>query len=86
MDGAVASPLEITRIRQACGQSFVILTPGIRPRGVQADDQQQITTPGEAIERGSNFIVVAGPILRAGDKRAASRRSFGAKSPARLQR
>ena len=71
MDGAVASPLEITTIRQACGQSFIILTPGIRPRGARADDQQRMTTPGEAIERGSNFIVVGRPILRAGDKRAA---------------
>jgi len=71
LDGAVASPLETAAIRQECGQSFIILTPGIRPRGAGAEDQQRITTPGEAIERGSDFIVVGRPIVRAADRRAA---------------
>ncbi|MGZ5432669.1 MAG: orotidine-5'-phosphate decarboxylase, partial [Thermoanaerobaculia bacterium] len=39
--GVVASPLEIEPIREACGKDFVILTPGIRPKGSEAGDQQQ---------------------------------------------
>ena len=71
LDGAVASPQEINAIRQVCGRSFVILTPGIRLPGSGADDQQRIMTPREAVERGADYIVVGRPILRASDRRAA---------------
>jgi orotidine-5'-phosphate decarboxylase len=32
LDGVVASPLEITPIREACGEDFVIITPVYAPR------------------------------------------------------
>lgn len=63
LDGVCASPLEIEPIRKACGDDFVIVTPGIRPKGVSQGDQQRITTPAEAIKRGANYIVVGRPIL-----------------------
>ena len=67
LDGVCASPLEIEPIRKACGDDFVIVTPGIRPKGVSQGDQQRITTPAEAIKRGANYIVVGRPILEAKD-------------------
>ena len=67
LDGVCASPLEIEPIRKACGDDFVIVTPGIRPEWAAQGDQRRITTPGEAIKRGANYIVVGRPILEASD-------------------
>ena len=67
LDGVVASPLEIEPIRKACGDGFVIVTPGIRPRWAENDDQRRITTPAEAIRHGADYIVVGRPIIEAED-------------------
>lgn len=67
LDGVVASPLEIEPIRKACGDNFLIVTPGIRPTWADPGDQRRITTPSEAIERGADFIVVGRPIIEAED-------------------
>lgn len=66
IDGCVASPKEIVAIRKACGDNFVILTPGIRPAWATAkDDQKRITTPTEAIKSGANYIVIGRPLIKA---------------------
>lgn len=67
LDGVVASPLEIEPIRKACGDKFLIVTPGIRPKWAENDDQRRITTPAEAIQRGADYIVVGRPIIEAED-------------------
>ena len=67
LDGVVASPLEIEPIRRACGDNFLIVTPGIRPEWAETGDQRRITTPAEAIQRGANYIVVGRPIIEAED-------------------
>lgn len=63
--GVVASPLEIEPIRKACGDNFVIVTPGIRPKWSESGDQRRITTPAAAIQRGADYIVVGRPIIEA---------------------
>ena len=55
LDGVVASPREIKGIRKACGEDFIILTPGIRPAGKSFDDQKRIMTPREDIRLGAGF-------------------------------
>ena len=65
MDGVVASPHEVADIRAACGRQFVIVTPGIRPAEAHRNDQQRVTTPGEAIRAGVDYIVIGRPILEA---------------------
>lgn len=67
LDGVVASPLEIEPIRKACGDDFLIVTPGIRPEWAETGDQRRITTPAEAIRRGADYIVVGRPIIEADD-------------------
>ena len=66
-DGAVCSPLETKAIREACGPDFKLVTPGIRPRWAARHDQKRITTPGEAIRLGSDYIVVGRAITQVDD-------------------
>jgi orotidine-5'-phosphate decarboxylase len=74
MDGVVASPREVGLIRQACGDDFVIVTPGVRPAFASPDDQKRITTPAEAIAAGADYLVVGRPISAAPDPVEAAER------------
>ncbi|GAH95388.1 unnamed protein product, partial [marine sediment metagenome] len=65
LDGIVASSREIKEIRKACGEDFVILTPGIRLAGKSSDDQKRVMTPHEAIKLGADFLVIGRPIRNA---------------------
>ena len=71
LDGVVASAREISVIREACGDDFVIVTPGIRPRDAAADDQKRVKTPGEAVADGADYLVIGRPITKAADRPAA---------------
>ena len=72
--GVICSPLETTEIRKACKPGFKLVTPGIRPRWTARNDQKRITTPGEAIKLGSDYIVVGRAITRAEDPVSAAQR------------
>jgi len=67
VNGVVASPREISLIRDHCGSDFLIVTPGVRPVSVAKDDQKRTLTPGEAITAGADYIVVGRPISEADD-------------------
>jgi orotidine-5'-phosphate decarboxylase len=71
-DGVVASGREAASLRQALGPDMLIVTPGIRSLGSNADDQARTVTPSEAIAAGANYIVVGRPITRAADPRQAA--------------
>jgi len=81
--GVVASPHEISAIREACGEGFVILTPGIRPAGEAAGDQRRTMTPRDAISAGADYIVVGRPITNAKSRREAALRIVDEMSLAR---
>jgi orotidine-5'-phosphate decarboxylase len=74
LDGVVASPREVRRIREVHGQELMIVTPGIRPEGSEPDDQTRILTPRQAIEAGADYIVVGRPIVKASDPLEAAER------------
>ncbi|HEX3578372.1 MAG TPA: orotidine-5'-phosphate decarboxylase [Thermoanaerobaculia bacterium] len=72
LHGIVASPHEVTAIREACGAAMRIVVPGIRPEGSAAGDQRRTMTPAAAIAASADYIVVGRPITDASDPRAAA--------------
>jgi orotidine-5'-phosphate decarboxylase len=74
LDGVVASPQEVTAIRQACGPEFVVVTPGIRGGTALAgpDDQRRTATPAGAVAAGATYLVIGRPITGAADPRRAA--------------
>lgn len=64
LDGVVCSAREAQFLRQEIKRKFIIVTPGIRPEGAKSDDQKRTATIAEAIQAGSNFLVIGRPILK----------------------
>ena len=67
ISGVVASAHDIANIRRACGNDFIIVTPGIREAMSANDDQKRISTVRDAIKAGADYIVVGRPIREARD-------------------
>ena len=61
LQGIVCSPLEASLIKNNI-ENFITVTPGIRFNSNNNDDQKRITTPEQAREIGSDYIVVGRPI------------------------
>ena len=73
LDGVVASPLEIELIRKACGDNFLIVTPGVRPTNAEIGDQKRVMTPHEAVAKGADYLVIGRPIKKAEKPSVAAR-------------
>lgn len=69
--GVVSSAHEVIGIKEACGHEFKTVTPGIRPKGAEVQDQKRIMTPLEAHEMGTDFMVIGRPITGATDPKLA---------------
>ena len=67
LDGVVCSPQEITLLREDLDSDFELVTPGIRPEWSVTGDQKRIMTPAQAVEAGSNYLVIGRPITQAED-------------------
>ena len=65
LDGVVCSAQEANVLKAELGEHFKLVTPGIRPEGSEAGDQKRIMTPKQAIEAGSDYLVVGRPITKA---------------------
>ena len=71
LDGVVCSPMEAGKVHDTCGKAFLTVTPGIRFADGEKGDQVRVTTPAQAKEIGSDYIVVGRPITAAADPVAA---------------
>lgn len=69
VDGLVCSAYEAAWLRMNLGRGMLLVTPGIRPPGVAADDQKRIMTVPDAIKAGADYLVVGRPIVNAADPR-----------------
>jgi len=67
LDGVVCSAQEAKSLRKKISGKFTIVTPGIRPAGIDKNDQKRVATVPEAIKAGSNFLVIGRPVLEAPD-------------------
>ncbi|EAS42337.1 orotidine 5'-phosphate decarboxylase [Photobacterium profundum 3TCK] len=70
LDGVVCSAQESTMLKSALGEEFQLITPGIRPVGSAAGDQRRVMTPVEAVNAGSDYLVIGRPITQATDPAA----------------
>ena len=64
IDGVVASPHEIKRLRGAFGDQIIIAVQGIRPSWAAADDQKRFMTPRAALDAGATYIGIGRPITK----------------------
>ena len=71
LDGVVCSAREVAYLRRERGESFLLVTPGIRPAQSAAGDQARVATPRDAMNNGANYLVVGRPITQATDPLAA---------------
>ena len=73
LDGVVASPHEAAAVRTAVPRpDFLIITPGIRPTSATKDDQKRVKTVAEAIDNGSDYLVIGRPLIQAEGRKAAA--------------
>jgi orotidine-5'-phosphate decarboxylase len=67
LDGVVASAVEAGWLRPALGEDMLIVTPGIRPVGVDPGDQKRVASPADAVAAGADYLVVGRPVTQARD-------------------
>ena len=63
IDGVVASPHEIKKLRAEFGDKIKIVVPGIRPSWSEAGDQKRVMSPREALDAGADYLVIGRPII-----------------------
>jgi orotidine-5'-phosphate decarboxylase len=67
LNGIVCSAADLPGVKDIFPSHFEVVTPGIRPAGVDAMDQQRIATPKDALANGATLLVVGRPITAAKD-------------------
>ena len=73
-EGLIASGAAVKALREDFREhEFLIVTPGVRPRGAEHDDHKRTLTPYEAIAHGSDYLVVGRPVTRAAEPLAAAK-------------
>jgi orotidine-5'-phosphate decarboxylase len=70
----VCSPQEVAAVRAEVGPDVVLITPGVRPAGADAQDQARVATPEQALADGADLLVIGRPITGAADPGAAAAR------------
>jgi orotidine-5'-phosphate decarboxylase len=74
IDGAVCSPHEVAKLKEVCGQDFLLVCPGVRPAWAVKGDQQRVMTPQQALQQGADYLVIGRPITQAENPQEAWRK------------
>ena len=74
--GVICSGHEAGPVKAELGDSFLAITPGIRPSWEVSgrDDQARVMTPERAVQNGSDYLVIGRPIRDAADPVSAAER------------
>lgn len=67
LDGVVCSAQEASLLKSRISKDFILVTPGIRPEGSDKGDQIRIMTPKQAVQAGSDYLVIGRPITQSTD-------------------
>ncbi len=67
LDGVVCSAQESRLLKSSMTKDFKLVTPGIRPEGSAKGDQKRVMTPKQAIQAGSDYLVIGRPITQSAD-------------------
>ncbi|MFL2835785.1 MAG: orotidine-5'-phosphate decarboxylase [Coraliomargaritaceae bacterium] len=67
VDGIVSSTHELKLLRETFGTKPLIVTPGIRPKDADLNEQKRVMTPFDAKQLGADYIVVGRPIYNSED-------------------
>lgn len=86
LPGIVCSGFEVSGIKAQCPADFLCLSPGIRLADSSTDDQRRIMTPAQAVQAGSDFLVVGRPITRSADPQQSTLRILHDMETASCQR
>jgi len=66
-DGLVCSARELPQLRDAFGETPIIVVPGLRAAGCAHGDQRRVMTPEVAVQSGASYVVVGRPITQSAD-------------------
>lgn len=64
IEGVVCSAQEAAQMKSTFGSEFLLVSPGIRPAGSNVDDQRRVMTPADALQAGSDYLVIGRPITQ----------------------
>lgn len=67
LNGVIANATDVPRIRQVCGDDFIITCPAVRPTWAYVNDQVRVVTPADAVKLGVDYMVIGRPITKAKD-------------------
>jgi orotidine-5'-phosphate decarboxylase len=73
LNGVVCSPHEAKKVKDICGEEFLTVVPGIRPRIADSQDQKRIMTPKEAVKNGADILIIGRPLTKSKDPRSAAK-------------
>ena len=71
LDGVVSSVDRVDPIKKACGKNFIVVTPGVRPKGFDVGNHARTFSPKEAFAVGADYIVIGRPITGSPDPKTA---------------
>ena len=71
VDGIVAAAGDSKKVKQELGQDFLVICPAVRPTWSVVNDQVRVVSPSDAINSGSDYMIIGRPITSASDPKGA---------------